>query len=209
MNVGSVCSNCSWVFFYLISSPDSCHGNNPGFREDVKAPKTPARWQPRVVCTFRAWLNDTAWCCDWLWDGNQLVPPMAVPVPPFGVLGGIFLIFIAQKGWRKGSLLVFKADCFSILSLPESHWYEKVWLLPLPPLGVCAKSGEIPLAPLLEHWELCWTGPQQEPPLGLCLCCRRTNLLPLGLSFLFLQLPCCADVVFLVKSVCVVSRHRH
>lgn len=81
-------------FFYLISSPDSCHGNNPGFREDVKAPKMQ---QPRVVCTFWAWLNDTAQCCDWLWGGNQLVPPMAVPVPPFGFLGRIFLIFIAQK----------------------------------------------------------------------------------------------------------------
>lgn len=156
-------------FFYLISSPDSCHGNNPGFREDVKALKTPARWQPRVVCTLWAWLNDTARCCDCLWDGNQLLPPMAVPVPPFGIVCRIFLIFIAQKSCRKGSLLFFRAGCFSVLSLPE---YDKVWLLPLPQLGLSGCWESVPNLgrfPLLCSWSI-----------AACCLCRSLPRAPVG-----------------------------
>lgn len=161
----------------------------------------PARWQPRVVCTFWAWLNDTAQCCDWLWDGNQLVPPMAVPVPPFGQN---LPDFHSTEKLKKKLTAGFQGWLFFC---PVFFWITLIWkglavAFPSPGPLKSPKFGEIPLAPVLEHWELCWTGPQQEPPRGPCLCHRRTSLLPLGLSFLSPQLPCCADVVFGEICVC-------
>lgn len=86
---------------------------------------------------------------------------------------------------------------------------------------VCAEFRGISPALLLELWVppevLCLpcrmvpglAVPQQEPLLGPCLCLRTTNLLPLGLCFLFQQLPFCANVVFFMKLACVVFRRDH
>lgn len=69
--------------------------------------------------------------------------------------------------------------------------------LPIAGLGVCTEFEEIFPIRLPECWVLlavlrlpCRTVPapavrHQEPLLGLCLCRRRTNLLPLGPCFLF------------------------
>lgn len=94
-----------------------------------------------MVCTFWAWLNDTTQCCDWLWGGNQLVPPVAVPVPPFCCFGQNLPDFHSTEKLKKRLTADFKADRFSVLSLPVLHLYEEVWLLFLLHLGLSERWG--------------------------------------------------------------------